>query len=148
VWWICDAENAYPLKGILYTGKTGNVREMNQGERVVKELAISYKGSGRNISMDNFFTSLPLAKHLKPYIPQAFAPSKTREEFSSVFGFHEKIESLCSYVPKKNKAVIMLSNIHTEAVANDAKKKPEVILFYNKYKVGTIDQMLGRYTTH
>ena len=27
IWWICDAENAYPFKGIIYTGKVGNVRE-------------------------------------------------------------------------------------------------------------------------
>ncbi|XP_019697919.2 piggyBac transposable element-derived protein 4-like [Harpegnathos saltator] len=64
VWWICDAENSYPLKGLIYTGKTGNTREVNQGERVVKELAVLYKGSGINSCMDNFFTSLPLAKHL------------------------------------------------------------------------------------
>jgi len=46
-------------------------------------------------------------------------------------------------VPKKNKTVIMLSSMHTaKAVANDAKKKSEVILFYNKYKAGvdTMDQ--------
>nr|XP_036220162.1 piggyBac transposable element-derived protein 4-like [Bactrocera oleae] len=26
IWWICDAENAYPLQGIMYTGKTDNTR--------------------------------------------------------------------------------------------------------------------------
>ena len=26
IWWICDAENAYPLKGIIHTGQVGNVR--------------------------------------------------------------------------------------------------------------------------
>ncbi|XP_011859481.1 PREDICTED: piggyBac transposable element-derived protein 4-like isoform X1 [Vollenhovia emeryi] len=91
IWWICDAENAYPLRGIIYTGKTGNVREKYQGERVVKELAIAYKvGSSRNICMDNYFTTLPLAKHLlswnltlvgtlkknKPYVPSVMAPYK------------------------------------------------------------------------
>ena len=164
VWWICDAENAYPLKGLIYTGKTGNEREVNQGERVVKELAVLYRGSGRNICMDNFFTTLPLAKHLlswnltivgtlkknKPYIPKAMAPSKTREELSTLFAFHEKA-MLCSYVPKKNKAVILLSTMHsTMTISDDAKKKPEIILYYNKYKAGvdTMDQMLCRYTTH
>ena len=29
IWWICDAENAYPLKGIIYTGKVCNVQEKN-----------------------------------------------------------------------------------------------------------------------
>lgn len=59
-----DVKNLYLLKGLIYTGKTGNALEVNQGERVVKELVVLYKGSGRNIRIDNFFKSLPLAKHL------------------------------------------------------------------------------------
>jgi len=36
------------------------------------------------------------------------------------------------------------------AVSDDAKKKLEMILYYNKYKVGvdTMDQMLCSYITH
>ncbi|XP_044589814.1 piggyBac transposable element-derived protein 3-like isoform X2 [Cotesia glomerata] len=64
VWWICDAENLYPLTGQLYTGKSSEGREKNVGERVVKDLVAPYKGSGRNITMDNYFTTLPLAKSL------------------------------------------------------------------------------------
>lgn len=164
IWWICDAENAYPLQGLIYSGKTGDVREKNQGERVVKQLAAYYKGSGRNITMDNFFTSLPLAKHLlswqlsvvgtlrknKPYIPLQMTSVKNRPQYSSVFGFNEKV-TLCSYVPKKNKTVILLSTMHNDAAINDdEKKKPHMITFYNKYKSGvdTMDQMVTRYTTH
>ena len=120
VWWLCDAENGYPLKGIIYTGKVGNTRDVNQGERIVKELAVTYKGSGRNISTDRFFTTLPLAKLLltwnltlvgtlkknKTYISQEMKASKSREILSTIFGFHEKV-TMCSYVPKKNKAVIL-----------------------------------------
>jgi len=163
VWWICDAENSYPLTGQLYTGKSSEGREKNVGERVVKDLVAPYKGSGRNITMDNYFTTLPLAKSLlswnltivgtlkknKAYIPPAMAASKTREELSTVFGFHEKI-TMCSYVPKIKKVVIMLSSMHNEAKISDkAKKKPEIIEFYNWSKAGvdTMDKMLGRYTT-
>ncbi|XP_050338292.1 piggyBac transposable element-derived protein 4-like [Bactrocera neohumeralis] len=49
VWWICDATNAYPLHGQIYTGQTETGRETNQGERVVKDLSAKYQGSGRNI---------------------------------------------------------------------------------------------------
>ena len=163
IWWICDAETKFPLQGNIYTGKSGNIREKAQGERVVKELAVFYKNSGRNICMDNFFTTLPVTKFLlgwnltvvgtlkknKPYIPKAMAPSKTRELYSTVFGFHEKI-TICSYVPNKNKAVILLSSMHLDtATRGDEKKKPEIILHYNKNKSGvdTMDQMLTRYST-
>lgn len=50
------------------------------------------------------------------------APSKTRKEFSSVFGFHEKV-TICSYVPKKNKAVVMLSTMHSDTAVSDNTKK-------------------------
>ena len=52
--------------------------------------------------------------------------------------------------PKKNKVVIILSSIHQLAkIGDDAKKKPEIIEFYNWSKAGvdTMDKMLGRYTT-
>ena len=145
VWWICDAENSYPLIGQIYTGKSSADREKNVGERVVKDLAAQYQGSGRNITMDNYFTTLSLTKSLlswdltivgtlkknKTYIPPAMTALKTREELSTVYGFHENV-TMCSYVPKKNKAVIMLSSMHQVAkIGDDAKKKPEIIEFYN-----------------
>lgn len=46
-------------------------------------------------------------------------------------------------VPKK-KTVILLSTIHSDASVNDdAKRKPEVIKFCNRYKAGveTLDQI-------
>jgi len=75
---------------------------------------------------------------------------KSRPQYSSLFGFHEKV-TFCSYVPKNNKAVILLSTMHNDAVINDdEKKKPHMITFYNMYKSGvdTMDQMVTRYTTH
>ena len=66
----------------------------------MKELAAPFKNSGINITMDNYFTTLPIAKHLlswkltitgtlrknKPYIPKQMAAA------------------LCSYVPKKKQS--------------------------------------------
>lgn len=77
------------------------------------------------------------------------AASKSREVYSSLFGFHENV-MICSYVPKKNKAVILLSTMHVDMnVSATQKKKPELIQYYNKTKIGVdrMDQMLGRYTT-
>ncbi|CAK9816544.1 PiggyBac transposable element-derived protein 4 [Anthophora quadrimaculata] len=159
IWWISVSENYYPLSGQIYTGKSTLGREINQGEQVVKNLAGAYKGSGRNITTDNFFTTVPLAKFLlswrltilgtirknKKYIPREMAPSKSREEYSSLFAYHENI-TLCSYVPKKEKAVILLSTIHTGNVFSGSKRKPEIVEFYNRTKSGvdTMDQLKTR----
>ena len=83
----------------------------------MKELAAPFKNSGRNITMDNYFTTLPVAKHLlswkltitgtlrqnKPYIPKQMAANKLRPEYSSLYDFHERNVALCSYVPQKKK---------------------------------------------
>lgn len=118
---------------------------------------------GRNITMDNFFTSVPLAVKLlknnltivgtlrqnKPDIPPIMKPYKLRELPSSEFGFHGNM-TMVSYVQKKGKAVVLLSTMHDDKAVDDSsqKKKPEVILYYNKTKGGvdTMDQMISNYT--
>jgi len=94
---------------LIDTGKASVDRETNRGKRVIKNL-VSYKNSRRNISMNNFFTILSLAKHFvmefdncnnlkknKAYISQEIKSSKSRQTFSTIFGFHVMI---CIYVPK------------------------------------------------
>ena len=79
------------------------------------------------------------------------AANELRSEYSSLFGFYEHNVALCSYVPKKNKAVILLSTMHSDTAVNvDEQKKPHMIMYYNKYKTGvdTLDQMVSRYTCH
>ena len=48
----------FPLKGIIYTSKMGNTLDVNQGERVVKELAVGFKGSGQNMFFFHGFSVL------------------------------------------------------------------------------------------
>lgn len=162
IWWACDATTFYPLNGQIYTGKEGNTRDVNQGERVVKDLVAPYKNSGRNVTMDNFFTSLPLLQELitwkmtivgtlkknKRYIPEEFKASKRREVLSSEFGFGQNA-TICSYVPAKGKSVVLLSSMHRDSAVSNIKKKPEMILFYNKTKGGvdTMDKMVSQYST-
>lgn len=85
----------------------------------------------------------------KPDIPQCFKPSKDRPVYSSVHGFSDGM-TLVSYVPKKNKAVVLLSTMHqTAETRNDEKRKPEIILYYNKTKGGVdmMDMCVRTYTT-
>ncbi|XP_067638776.1 piggyBac transposable element-derived protein 4-like isoform X1 [Eurosta solidaginis] len=159
VWWVCDAKNAYPLHGQIYTGQKPAERETNQGERVVKDLVSRFHGTGRNITMDNFFTSLNLLGSVpsmnltavgtlrknKPYIPKKMLAHKDRAERSSTFDFRLNI-SICSLCAEKNKEVILLSSMHDDDHIGES-GKPEMIEFYNKTKgVDVMDQLLGEYT--
>ena len=104
------------------------------------------KHSGRNVSMDNFFTSVPVAKALfqhqltvvgimrkcKQEIPECMKAAKSRQTKTSIFGFNNEM-TMVIYVPKRNKAVILLSTMHRRIriVKEDPKKRPEIIKFYN-----------------
>uniref|UniRef100_A0A336MDY1 CSON010564 protein n=1 Tax=Culicoides sonorensis TaxID=179676 RepID=A0A336MDY1_CULSO len=161
--WAADPLNAYPLKGIIYTGKPNDgVRQTNIGERTVLDLVKQYKGSGRNVTTDNFFTTFSLAMTLKDwqmtlvgtvrrnkrFVPANMQPAKERPVHSTNTAF-TKYVTMCSYVPKKNKSVIMLSSMHqTCDIDATAKTKPEIINYYNSTKGGvdTMDKMLSEYT--
>jgi hypothetical protein len=163
LWLLCDSATSYALNVQVYTGKIGDRPEKNQGERVVNDLVEVISGSGRNVTTDNFFTSVPLARALlskkltlvgtirknKIEIPAAFSASNSREVHSSRFG-HQQQLTLVSYVPKKNRAVCLLSSMHKDAEISDRPdKKPEMIMFYNRTKAGvdTLDQMVSTYST-
>ncbi|KRY57856.1 PiggyBac transposable element-derived protein 4 [Trichinella britovi] len=62
--WCCDAETSYPLDGEICAGKQpGKTGRMNVAN-LVKRSVRPWCGKGRNIMMDNFFTSIPLAEDL------------------------------------------------------------------------------------
>ncbi|KAB0805100.1 hypothetical protein PPYR_02070 [Photinus pyralis] len=119
---------------------------------------------GYGITTDNFFTSLELANKLlmkkltlcgtlrknKAFIPRELLPSASKKEYSSMFAFQKNCV-LVSYVPKKSRAVILLSNEHQDDKVNSAemKYKPDILLHYNNTKgaVDATDQMAQKYTT-
>ena len=74
-------------------------------------------------------------------------PSKERAIYSSKFGFNSNM-TLVSYVPKKNKAVILVSTQHHSSLvrADDVASKPQIIDFYNVTKgaVDSFDQMIEK----
>lgn len=102
IFWLCDAENSYAVNGIVDTGKEPNQpRRMNYGRDVVMQLATPIYGTGRNVTFDNFFTSLDLAERLlskrltsvgtirknRKEVPSEFTPQRHREKYASTFGF-------------------------------------------------------------
>lgn len=160
IWWNCDAETCYPLKGDVYLGRQpGQQREIGQGARVVKDLTSPWRRSGRNVTVDNFFTSVPLAEDLlndgltyvgtirsnKPHLPDEMKANR-REQYSSMFGFHNQL-TLVSYIPAKGKAVLALSTMHHDNSVGGDKQKPEIILHYNHTKSG-VDNLDHLATMH
>lgn len=163
IWWACDSKTKYPLKGKLYTGRSiGEPREVKQGENVLLELSHAYKNTGRTIVADNFFTTLEGAKRLaaiglsfvgtirqnKTCIPKEMKKDSQRPVLSSLFGFHENLVSICSYVPKKNKSVNLISTVHYSKHCDGVAMKPAAITFYNSTKAGVdcMDQMVTHFT--
>ena len=65
IWTICDSTCFYTWKIQVYIVKDGGSgQETNQGTRVVLDLVEAIENSGQNITCDNFFTDLSLARTL------------------------------------------------------------------------------------
>ncbi|XP_066257793.1 piggyBac transposable element-derived protein 4-like [Euwallacea similis] len=155
---LCDNATKYVTNASPYLGKSTTTSGVGLANHFVESLTTPLHGSNRNITMDNWFTSVPLAKKLlnppfkmtiigtlrsnKPEIPQELLGNKTWQHGTSMFAFDQKI-TLVSYKPKKNKTVLLLSTMHFTDSLNEVTKKPEIIYAYNSIKgaVDTFDQM-------
>ena len=164
VWTCCDSKSSYLLNAKIYKGKELDKKETGQAERVVKDLVYMLKDTGTNVTMDNFFTSIKLSKDLldnglsilgtirknKKEIPPSFQASRNRVVHSTEFAFNKESRlMLCSYVPRKNKSVIMISSKHYEKeIEEGPPHKPEIIAEYNRTKSGvdTLDQLVKTYS--
>ncbi|GBP62620.1 PiggyBac transposable element-derived protein 4 [Eumeta japonica] len=121
---VADSSTKYMCNAIPYMGKNTNTGNEPLANYFVKELCKPYQGSNRNITMDNWFTSVPLAAELlkPPYkftvvgtlrsnkreIPKEMVNTRNRPVGTSIFGFDKEM-TLVSYKPKTNKIVYLLS---------------------------------------
>lgn len=164
---LCDSRTYYTANLEVYTGTQpdGPFKKSNSAADIVKRLIEPISGSGRHLTTDNWYGSVPLAEDLiqdhkmtllstirknKKEIPPAFINGRIREECSSLFAYQPNI-TLLSYVPRKNKVVLLISSLHysdTIDPESGDKKKPEILTCYNKYKGGvdTVDQMKAAYS--
>lgn len=161
-WMLADVNSKYVLNAFPYLGKDEQrPQDQNLGEYVVLRLAEPFLGAGRNITTDNFFTSLALARKLKAKktslvgtlnrirkeIPRSVKHTKDALHSSRLFKSGDT--TLTSYQGKVHKNVLLLSTLHSSVeVASDGKKLPETVHFYNstKYGVDVVDQMARKYT--
>ncbi|CAB4064594.1 unnamed protein product [Lepeophtheirus salmonis] len=125
----CDAKSSYAWKIQVYTGKLADGQlEKPQGMHVVLDLTEGLRC--HNVS------SFGTVRNIKPELPPALLASKEREVFSSQFTFTPTI-TLVSYLPKKNKIVVLLSTLHRDGSISDRDdRKPVIIMDYNRNKGG------------
>lgn len=113
------------------------------------------------MTTDNWYTSIPLVEDMlekkitmigtlkknKAAIPPSFLPNKNRVVGTTDFGFSDD-KTIVSYVPKTNKAVILVSSMHDSKSIDPVTGKPDIILDYNLTKGGvdTCDKMCAAYS--
>lgn len=166
---LSDAETRYMYNAYIYCGKGSDGEGLSPAEKdlavptqSVLKLSKPIENSNRNITADNWFSSIPLMQILttkkltylgtlkknKKEIPPEFLPNKHREPGSSLYGF-TKDYTLLSHVPKKCKAVVLISSSHHTEAVDDKTKKPIMIVDYNHSKGGVdeIDKKCSIYSS-
>ncbi|GBO16763.1 hypothetical protein AVEN_35239-1 [Araneus ventricosus] len=155
---MCDVGTNYMINTILYLDSNTQTKCIPLASYFVEELTRNIQGTNRNITMENWFTSIPLAEKLltspmnftilgtvrknKRAIPPELLQFRSRRIGTAMYCF-DKAETLLSYKTKPNKFVILLSTFHKKPNVNQESRKPETIEFYNSTKgaVDTLDQM-------
>lgn len=160
---LADAKMFYTLNMEVYVGKQpqNSPFQVSNSQDVVCRMVEPISGTRRNITTDNWFTSIELCTKLqaehkltllgtirknKRQIPSEFVNGSNRPVPSSIFGFGEN-SVLVSFVPKPKKIVLLLSSMHDIGEVDEVTKKPEMILDYNNTKIGVdmVDQLSANY---
>ncbi|KAF0704557.1 piggyBac transposable element-derived protein 4-like [Aphis craccivora] len=135
------------------TQPDGPLKFENKPSSIVKRMITPISKTGRNITIDNWYTSIPLVNELlenhnlttvrtlcknKKEIPLCFLNTKLRGKNSTLFGYSKNL-IITSYVHHKNKNVILVSSMHNQGVIDTDsgdQNKLEIITFYNSTKGG------------
>ena len=105
--------------------------------------------SGRNVTLDRFYTSVPLAGELaaerlivvgtlnknRKLLCDELKNPQNREPGSSMFAFRNGV-TLTSHCPKPRKIVLALSTQHQSPMVDAKTMKPKIILYYSSNKGG------------
>jgi hypothetical protein len=163
-WVLVDCTTKFCCQYIPYLGRQGTAERgaTPLGEYVVKTLLLpSYLNKSYNVTTDNFFTTAPLAKYL--WCKQTTIVGTVRSSSRSLIPamrtkdavyssqFFKSDNILCvAYQAKPQKKVVLISTMHNSpVVAQEEKRKPEIVQYYNTNKVGVdcLDSMLRLYST-
>ncbi len=129
----------------IYLEKQSEIskKEVQIRKKAVLNLCEKYFKTNRCLCADNFFSSISLCEELWAngikYVgtirasSESFLKSSSRPVESSLFAFKNEL-TLASYVPKKNKAVILVSTMRHNSNIDNESKKQQMILDYSKLK--------------
>ena len=163
-WLLVDLETKYLINGFPYLGKDEERGNLPVSTAVVLRLVEKFTGNGHNVTSDNYFTNLTLAKALlRSNISILGTVRLNRRELPAACSQHVELHqtrcfqekecgaSLTVYQCKKKKTVAILSTLHRTVFvpeANNPKQKPDTVLHYNKSKIGVdmLDKMVRQYS--
>ncbi|KAF2887804.1 hypothetical protein ILUMI_18369 [Ignelater luminosus] len=150
---LCDSKTFYMRNAIPYVGEEERKSFLPIPTQYVLKLTEPLHGTNRNVTVDNWFTSVPLAikllnhgltlvgtlRHNKPEIPPEFL--KKKFEFPSTMFAFDNTKTIVSHFPKK--LILFLSTMNNDKAIDKRTKKPKVNLLYNLIKGGidTFDQL-------
>jgi hypothetical protein len=167
IFWVTDAETSYCLNGLVYIGKNSLPEEtlqsaMSVPEAVVVKLCKPFLGKGRNVTADNWFSSLPLVERLRDEyttfvgtvrsnrrdIPPAASSTKGRKRGDTKNLYSDGV-LLCSFWDKGTKPVLLVDSYARTGDSPIEGNKPKTVLFYNETKSGVdnLDHMVRLYST-
>jgi len=137
-----DAKTFYMISAIPYVGTITPANNDSVPTYFVRQLVErgSLADSSRTITMDNWFTSVPLFMLLKKkYQLRAVGTiRKNKREIPSTLKITSEVNTsrfvftneltLVSYTPKRNKIVLLLSSVHHDKAIDQKTNKPEIIV--------------------
>nr|XP_022907221.1 piggyBac transposable element-derived protein 4-like [Onthophagus taurus] len=163
---MVDSRTFYTSHLEIYAGTQpeGPFKIDNSTAAVTERMCMHLSGSGRNVTMDRWFTGYKIASLLlrehrltvvatiranRRELPLEITQVKNRKVNSSLFAFSKDMMAV-SYVPKKSKNVLLISSMHNDTAIDQStgeKAKPEVVSFYNMTKGGVdvLDRMITAY---
>ncbi|KAF0290373.1 PiggyBac transposable element-derived protein 4 [Amphibalanus amphitrite] len=150
---VADANYRYMWKLWPYSGRPTEPERsppatyFESVPEMVKYMVEDVAGTGRNITMDRYFTSVPLAEDLladqltivgtcnkrRQLLPKELTEASGREVDSSIFCFRNDV-TLVSQCTKPGKLVLAVSTQHRGPCVDSRTKKPEIVLYYKASK--------------
>lgn len=155
----CDSGTKYMIDAKPYLGKGTYPAKVPASTYFVEQVIQTVKNSNRNLTLDNWFTTVPLVQRLlhefkltvvgtmkrnKPQLPIEATDKdfQGRGAPTSLFLFHDDM-TVVSFKPNTKKLVVLVSSMHSSGKINEDTQKPDIVHIYNSTKGGvdSFDQM-------